>query len=225
MTKTKKPPYITAVKLAEYMTAKVLRRRQLVKELQKDRDFAKLYYGGVKKALPKYFKNGYDSSIIDDAIKNIEKKKSGTEWTDRDHPNSILALKSLKKMDPPNLENFEFVTDIKKLDHVMLSGVKVTLKPEIYLRNSKNGKVGAIKSHIAKTVTNRLNLDGMQYAANLLKYGFIQNGYEAKQIDNSGCICVDVFESSYNSAPNAYKASINRLEAACEEFLLRWESL
>lgn len=219
-------PYISVNKLAEYMSASATRRRQIIKTLKDDKDFFKLYYSEVRNILPKYFNSGYDNRILDAVIKKIEKKKGTTSWTDSDNPNSILALECLKGTELPDLTDYEIIEFETKIDSVMLGGVKVLIRPELYLRNLYSEKVGGIKFHISKTEANRLDLVGMQYVATIIKYGLIDvGGYTDKEIDNNGCFSIDVFSQNFGTAPTAYKRKLDGLIAACEEISARWLTL
>ena len=218
-------PYITVNKLAEYMQATSTRRRQIIKSLKEDKDFRKLYYAEVKNTLPGFFRSRYDHGRIDAAIKRIERKKGTTSWDGTDNPNSILALESLKNSTLPDLSNYEFVTDIEKLQNLNLQGVNISIKPEIYLRHKVSEKIGAIKAHIAKTKTNQLDSIGLQYAATIIKCGFMSLGYSESEIENRGCISIDIFQKSFDTAPRAYKRNLGALEASCEEIAARWVTI
>lgn len=106
-----------------------------------------------------------------------------------------------------------------------MGGVKVFIRPDIYIKNKFSGKVGGIKFHIAKTENNRLDLTGMQFVATMIKYGFLSIGYADKDIDNNGCFSIDVFEKNFGTAPKAYKRNLDALTAACEEIAARWPTL
>lgn len=218
-------PYITLNKLAEYMQANSTRRKQIVKSLKKDNDFQKIYYSEVKKVLSKYFKSNYEVSKIASVIRKIESKTAKSDWEKNDNANSILALKSLRDMQLPDLTNYELVTDIEKVNTIELSGVTVSIKPEIYLRNIETNRVGAIKFHLAKTANNRLSDSALTYAATLIKYGFIDYGVSENEIDDFACISVDIFHKQFCSAPKSYVRSLNALKAACEEIALWWDAI
>jgi hypothetical protein len=223
--KSEKEPYVSINKLAEYMQTGATRRRQIIKTLKEDKDFTKVYYSEVRNVLSKYFNSSYDSSIIDTVIKRIEKKKGTTAWQDTDNPNSVLALVCLKETVLPDLTDYEIVQPDEKIDSVMLGGVKVIIKPELYLKNKYSQKVGGIKFHISKTEGNRLALEGMQYVATMIKYSFTKIGYTEKEVDNNGCFSIDIFSKNFGTAPTAYKRSVDAMTAACEEIGARWPTL
>jgi hypothetical protein len=217
-----KAPYISMNKLAEYMTASAIRRRQIVKNLKKDSDFFKVYYSEVKNVMNKYFKSGYDSDLIEELIKKIESKTTTSDWDKSDNSNSIIALENMLESNLPDLSNYEFVKDTFKIKSVYLSKVEVTIKPSIYLINKSNDKVGAIKTHIAKTPDNQLEDENRSYAATLIKYALIDSGLDEKKIDDSACISYDIFKKDYSTSSKSYKRTLASLEAACEEIALRW---
>lgn len=221
----KSDPYVSVNKLAEYMLANPTRRRQIIKTLKADKDFTKTRYSEVRNLYSKYFAGGYDNAILEGAIKKIEKKKGTTEWDNDDNPNSILALRCLIETELPDLSDYDIVTDINKIDSIMLGGVKVIVKPDLYLRNKFSNKIGGIKMHIAKTESNRLELIGMQSVATIIKYAYIESGVPESAIDTNACFSIDVFSKNFGSAPKAYKRNVDALTAACEEIAARWPTL
>jgi len=130
-----KKPYISIIKLAEYISATPIRRRQIIKALKEDSDFKKNYYQLVKSILLKYFKSNYDEAILDQAIIDIKNKSISTKWDVSDTKNSIEAIECLRSATFPDLTNYDFVSHPQKIDNIILADVKVTLKPEIYLIN------------------------------------------------------------------------------------------
>jgi hypothetical protein len=223
-------PYISINKLAEYMNATSTRRREIVKSLKQDKDFITQRYQKVKVTVPSFFRKGYRESILDKAIADLESDlktidQKGDKWNYDNCSNSILALQALKETTMPDISDFKIVSDLPKLESITLAGVKVTIKPELYLRNIHSNKIGALKIHIAKTEKNRLTQEGMQYAATIIKYGFIENGYKEKEIDNNGCISLGIFEKNFGTSPRAYKRDVNALTASCQEIALWWDAI
>ena len=220
-----KKPYISINKLAEYMTANPLRRRQIITALKKDSDFIKVRYYEVRNIIVPFFKSEYDSSILDTTIKKIEEKVKDTTWTDSDDPNSILALNNLKSAELPDLSEYSIIDDSFNLKSINIAGVDVTIKPELYFANNLTKKVGALKMHIAKTPENQLKEENRLYASTLIKYAFLQSGFSEKEIDNNACISLDIFQKEYSFSPAAFKRKVDALTASCEEIALRWDTI
>lgn len=226
--KEKKPanlPYVSVNKLAEYMEANPVRRRQIIKNLKEDNTFIKARYSKVRIVLEEYFRTSYDKRVINDAIDAIQGTKHSTSWDENDFDNSILALESLRDIELPSMEEYEVFSHQPRLDKVELAGMNVGLKPDIYLKNIITGKISAIKFHIAKTEDNRLSEIPRQYVATMLRYGFLNQGFLDKQIDNNMCLSVDIFSGDYSSAPASYRKSLHSLTASCEEIIARWDTL
>jgi len=220
-----KNPYMSINRLAEYLDANSFRRKSIVKNMKADKDFMKAYYQPVYAIIPRYIRNGLDSALLKNAYKKLEAKDPDGTWETRDRKNSLLALKALQDIELPDFSDYDFVTDVEKLDKVELSGVTVGIKPELYLRNKYSDKIGALKSSIQKTEESHLTEKSRQYAATLIKWAFIEYGYEEKEIDNNACISLDVFAKGYSVAPGAYKQKVKDLESACQEIALWWNVL
>lgn len=218
-------PIMSVNKLAEYQQANSTRRRAIVKAMKQDKDFRKAYYSNVKNLFPKYVKSEYDESLLESKIKSLNKRNGDTKWENDDINNSIIALESLKSANLPDLSDYEIITDVKKLESIELSGVTIIIKPDMYLRNIHSKKIGGIKSHYSKTEKNRLGETGRASVATIIKYGFMELGYESKQVDNNGCVSIDIFNGEFSCAPGTYKKLIKDLSVSCEEIILRWNSL
>jgi len=218
-------PYISINKLAEYSQANATRRRQIIRSLKEDVDFKKNYYQSVRAFLPKYFESNYDENLIKDFISEIKKKDCNSSWTETDKENSVLALETLYFSELPDLTDYLFVGNEIKTDSIVLAGLNVRVKPDIYLKHKITGKYGAIKFHLAKTVQNRLNLNAMQCAATIVKYALLQEGYTLQEIDTNACISVDVFEGNYAASPSSYKRTMDSVTANCEEIYHRWDAV
>ncbi|UPT68716.1 MAG: hypothetical protein M0D57_08875 [Sphingobacteriales bacterium JAD_PAG50586_3] len=218
-------PYISMNKLAEFMTARPLRRKQIVKALRIDADYNKVRYSEVRNILPLYYKKEYDNTILTTCIDKIKAKTAISEWEISDNKNSILALKAILATDLPDLSNYTISNNLFKLNSMQISGVKVTLKPELYLQNKKTGKYGAIKIHFAKTLPNRLQHDNREYASVLLKYAMLEEGIESKEIENKACFSHDIFLQEYSHSPATHISKIKEIQASCHEIASLWNTL
>jgi len=220
-----KKPYVSINKLAEYMTANAIRRRQIIKILKKDSDFYKVYYSEVRNVIPKFFKSNYDSDILDVLITKIEEKVVSTDWEKNDNSNSIIAIQNVLESNLPDLSNYNFIKDDFKIKKIELAGVTVTIKPDLFLQNKDNSKIGVLKHHIAKTPDNQLEDENRIYVATILKFALLEHGLEEKNIDDNACIAFDIFKKDYSTSSKSFKRTISAVEAACEEIALRWETI
>lgn len=220
-----KKPYISINKLGEYMQASPARRQAIVKQMKEDKDWSKAYYQAIYSVIPKYIRNGYDSSILENSITDIKKRVVNSDWEKRDRDNSIIALEALIDTEFPDLSDYEFVKDLPKLDKIIVGGVIVGIKPDIYLRNKYSKKIGALKTHVQKTEANQLNENSRQYVATLIKQAFFLEDYKQKDVDSNACISIDVFAKSFSVAPSSYVKRVKDLEASCKEISLWWDAV
>lgn len=156
-------------------------------------------------------------------IADIKEKEKLSSWQKDDGGNSMALLKHVLGMDFPILEEYEITDFTEENIRINLSGVSVSVRPDLILKHKTSGKIGAIKLHLPKT--NPLNAESLEYVATMLKYYFIHLGYKDKEISEDACIAIDVPTQLLSHAPKAYKMSVNRISAACEEISLRWDSL
>lgn len=49
--------------------------------------------------------------------------------------------------------------------------------------------------------------------------------FDQNEIDNNGCIYMDVFGKNYSVAPASYKKRIDELTSSCEEIALWWDKV
>jgi len=207
------------------MTAGAIRRRQIIKNLKKDSDFYKVYYSEVRNALPKFIKSGYDYDIIESVIEKIDEKEPANDWEKNDNSNSVIALENILESNLPDFEDYVFIKDDFKIKHINLGGVKITIKPDLYLQNLKNEKLGVFKFHIAKTPDNQLEDENRVFVATLLKYSMLECGIEPKSIDDNACISYDIFKKDFSTASRAFKRTVSSIESACEEISARWDTV
>lgn len=100
-----------------------------------------------------------------------------------------------------------------------ISGVLVSIRPDIYLKDDNDKVVGYIKLHFPKT--NPLTTISGEFVATALKT-FLQND-SPSPIDPKLCVVVDIPSATVFSAPKAGKKRMTDLEAACEEISDRWQ--
>jgi hypothetical protein len=214
---------ISINKLAEYMSANTLRRKQIVKDAKTPKKFIIARYSEARNAIKSYVISGFDADILTNCIISLEKKKPETPYQEDDTRNSIRALESLLSADIPDIEgcSIDLFTSDNKL--VTLKGLDISVNPDLVIKDNESGRIGGMKIHISKG--SQLSDDGRMYVATMLKYFHINCGVAEKEIEDKLCISMDVFGASYSTSPKAYKRTLHAIEAACEEIVSRWDSL
>ena len=102
-----------------------------------------------------------------------------------------------------------------------VAGVRVSIRPDAYLKNTITGDiVGAIKLHFPKTTP--LNDASAKYVATTLKV-FLSEEQGAEFVDPKKCYVVDVSTQAATCASKSFKKNMKDVVAACEEIRARWE--
>ena len=222
-----KNPYISINRLAEYATtSSSLRRRNIIKNLKEDKEFIAQRYSEVYNIMSPYFKSNCEENFFDPTIAKINAKTITSKWDKDDFRNSILALESLNQIAYPDFSNYDVLSTLTpKLDSISWNGVKVSIKPDVYLKHKKTNKVGAVKLNISKTTDSRLDDERREYVTAAMKYVFLDKGLVLAEIDNKACISLEAFGKEYSIAPAAYVNKIRHLQVSCQEIADRWDSV
>ncbi len=217
-----KTPRISVNKLAEYMIADPLRRRQIVKDQKNQEPVRTSPYSDARRFIKEFIGQHYNEGMLLSAIDTMEQKEVTGKWQITNQKNSLLALNHVIETHLPDLEEYD-ITYNKENNLIRLSGLDISVYPDVLLSHKNTGKKGGLKIHLSKD--NELLDPAMGYVGTLVKYHFIQMGMDEKEIDDNACISLDVFRRAYGVSPKAYKRTIGKVEAACEEICLRWERI
>lgn len=217
-----KSPRLSVNKLAEYMNADTLRRRQIVKDAKYPKSFKDTRYADARTGIKDYIIGGYDENIIGDIIRTLKQRPDGTDFQNNDIKNSIASLGHILSTELPNFENCTLQEFDGENTLINIEGLNISVYPDIIIKRNDNGKIGGLKIHLSKTYDLG---DGLIYVSTLMKYFFINCGYEENIIDDKLCVSVDVFRMKYEFSPKSYKRTIQRLSAACQEIVLWWDKV
>jgi len=219
ITKINHKPRFSVNKLGEYLTATATRRKKLIEDQKYPSTFITGTYKIAREAIIKYILKDYDAEILNDAIEKIRK---ADEIDDTEKANSILALEEVLKHDLPDLSSYKKVRYKPKSGKLRIKELDVSIRPDIILYKGK--KVGCIKIHIIKT--NRLTKEAGQCVTALLNQycnSAVIDGDEV--VDPKLCISFDCFGYTHEVASKSVTRRMANIEAACEEIVLRWDSV
>jgi hypothetical protein len=219
--KINKTPRFSVNKLGEYMLASASRRKKIIHDQKYPSNFIVSQYKEAREAIIKYILKDYDENII---IEAIEKIKNSITLKENDIENSILALNEILNNNLPDFSNFKKQRCKDNNPKIVIAGLEISVNPDIVVRNGK--KVGCLKTHVIKTEQNRLNKDASEYVGVLL-YQYAQNNLlkDGESVDPNLCISIDCFGNSHETAPKAVTRRLSNIQAACEEIVLRWDSV
>jgi len=226
MSKTRKTPRISANKLAEYLTANSIRRKQIVKDAKYPAAFMVTRYKEARDIIRDFAANKYTLADVDAFIEDFKAKPTSSEFQENDRISSINALEKLKKIDLSLLSGLKLEPNDNYDDVLKIAGVEVSVFPDIFITQVKGGKttVGALKIHITKD--NALNEES-QIIVGVLLYVYSEKFLSAvgSIASTKLCFSLDVFKERLQCCPPGYKNRFNRIEAACEEIALWWDTL
>lgn len=220
-------PRISVNKLGEYMIARPGRRKSIIKAQKYPSDFVVTRYQRAYGPIIEYLLS--DFSTDDPIIQGVEACETATptsEWDEQDINLSIEALDAFVRI----AEKIDLAgtirerTDMKESAGIVISGVDVSVRPEILIRSTdRKGSetYGGVKLLLSKTFPH--DGDSGEYAAAVL--GQSISSAVGSPIDNSLCLVIDVFSEETFHAPKALRRRMNDIEAACEEISRAWSSV
>lgn len=226
MTKTRKTPRISANKLAEYLTANSLRRKQIVKDAKYPTAPIVTRYKEAREIIQGYVNGDYTKKDLDNYIKAFKVKPTTSDFQENDRVSSILALEHLKKIDISTLSGLTLELNDNYDNLLKIKGVEISVYPDIFISQIKGGKksIGALKIHISKS--NALSEESQSIVGVLLylySEQFLTTGTDVAS--TKLCFSLDVFKERLQCCPPSYKNRVARIEAACEEIALWWDTL
>lgn len=218
-------PRISVNKLGEYMIAPPLRRRRIVADQKRPREFIVTRYRDAVGAMVEFLvAGGSNDRIITRAIAELEAKPVSTDFQSQDRDLSIEALESfLDTADQLDLNGLTMRAGDSDAKPLLIGGVSVSVRPEIVVtgQNRNGGTVGSIKLYLSKSFP--LNeTAGAYIGAGLTRFTdeYLAGSATA---DYRLCSVVDVFGQQVFTAPRAVQRRQNDIEAACEEIALLWD--
>lgn len=217
---------ISLNKLGEYLQVNPKRRKTIVTDAKDPKVFIVKRYEAARKVARNYIVSGGDSNILQKGIENLEDKEPTSPLQEQDKLLSIESLRQLIKLKLPDLSNFTIKSFNEKNAYLEISGVDVSINPDLIIRGELKGQkvVGAIKIHISKG--NQLNKEAAKNVATLLRE-FVEKKVAKphEKVYLPLCLSVDVFGNVIESASKSYKQRMSNIDYACEEIALWWDNV
>lgn len=215
---------ISANKLGEYLTATPVRRKQIIKDQKYPQPFITSRYKDARALLIEHLVS--ESKSIDSLKSKLAKllqNQTGSVFSKQDRGLSSEAVLSfLKLTDLSKLNDYQFIAVDKFSEkYVVLGNTKVSIRPDLFLRNKKTGQInGCVKFHFPKST--QLTEKSGNYVAALLREYMEKTTTDPSSIIFSKCIALDIHSGLLSEAPKANKKRLDDLIAACEEISVRW---
>ena len=214
-------PKISLNKLGEYMSATPARRRRIIEDQIAPKDFIASRYSDAREGIVDCISGKISEDELAQIAEDLRNKEYDSKFISQDKNLSADAIDGFLEISDQIPENYRFEkVPANEKSTFQISGVDVSVRPDVYIKNDENQLVGAVKIHFPKS--NPLTTASGEYVATALKV-FIQEGAK-NQVDHKLCLVVDVPSSSVITAPKAGKKRMNDIEAACEEINSQWKA-
>lgn len=224
--KVRDEPYASVTTLAEYLEASAVRRRSLLQKLKYPDPFSYRSYAASRPAIAQAIRTG-DRAHLDGALSTWCNDDSGTEYQKDLRQRCIDAAEAFLEMidgyspdDLPDLEPFELEDQaFRDREKIMISGVTVSVAPDLLVTDTSKDTRGAIRLHLSKTAA--FNDNQGAFAATLIDWWVSEHGGGLKsRLDH--CMLIDVFTGRIHTAPKAFKMRRREIAAACQEMADLW---
>lgn len=219
-------PRISVNKLGEYISAAPARRRRIVIDQKRPRDFIVPRYGAAVEKIVAYLSRRSSERDLLQAIDDLEDNCAGTEWQAQTNQLCAEAIGCfLDCVDLLELDGISLKVPSDAQAYLKIGGITVSVRPELAMegRLSRGAKSrGFLKLYFSKTYP--LDEQSGTAVATVLRQ-YAEEVISAAEVDNRLCVVVDVFAGKLFAAPKAYKRRMRDIEAACEEISRAWPML
>lgn len=217
-------PKISLNKLGEYLDATPARRRRIVQDQIDPKTFIAARYSDAREEISVYLAtNKLNDEQLINAASNLRNQQHESKFIAQDKSLSADAIDDfLEIADQVGADGYKLEKGSASEQVSMnISGVIISVRPDVYVKNDNNEIVGAIKLHFPKS--NPLNEKSSEYIATCLRV-YLEGKYDASKIDYKLCTVVDIPSGSVVNAPKATKKRMQDITAACEEIEARWKN-
>jgi hypothetical protein len=195
-------PKISLNKLGEYMTASPARRRRIVEDQINPKTFLVARYSDAREYIINYILGKSDEEELLDAAEKLRTQKYESDFTAQDKNLSADAIEDFLEVADQIPSGYVYEKAANFESSVLkISGVTVSIRPDIYIKNDNNKIVGTIKFHFPKT--NPLNPTSGEYVATALRT-FLQE-QESETVDHKLCLILDIPSENLIASPKATK--------------------
>lgn len=219
-------PRISLNKLGEYLTAAMPgRRRSIIKEQRKPKDFIVARYAQAEQAIKEYFTTYKpNTDQLRRAIASLSAMAHQESWEGQNADlctQALISFLSIAEQVPTN--GYAPVEGNNMVPKLKLAGLDVSVRPEVLLTDPDSGAiVGGIKLYLGKT--HPLSGDAMAIVSTVLYRYLAETLSDDAVVAPQNCFVVDVFAGKVVHAPRAYKRSMQHVRAACNEIATLWRA-
>jgi hypothetical protein len=220
-------PRISVNKLAEFMTVKPARQRQILRDQKYPGDFKGMFHKEAAEAVATCLASNLENTdVLDRAIRLLEQQTPEKIGTQRRISANIDSLQTfIDMLDEIDLKGATPSLGSHSSRGLTIRNVGINVRPEITLQgNGKSGLslVGALKVHFPTTFA--LNADSAGYISALL-----QEWSKASQPDGQTygpfCPVIDVGSRAIYPGVKSTAKRLKDIEAACSTIAALWPTI
>lgn len=219
-------PRMSLNKLGEYLTAAMPgRRRTIIKEQRKPKDFIVARYAQAEQAIKEYFTTHKPSTDqLRRAIASLSAMAHQESWEGQNADlctKALISFLSIAEQVPTN--GYMAVEGNNKAPKMNVAGLDISVRPEVLLTDPETGTtVGGIKLYLGKTYP--LSDDAMTIVSTVLYRYLAETLSDEAMVAPENCFVVDVFAGKVMHAPKTYKRNMQHVRAACNEIATLWRA-
>lgn len=203
------------------MNATPARRRRIIEDQITPKEFIAARYSDARENISSHIAGEISEDDLSKIAEDLRNKNYESKFTAQDKNLSADAIDSFLEISDQLPEQYKFEkVPANDKSTLQISGVEVSIRPDVYIKNDIDEVVGAVKLHFPKS--NPLTTTSGEYVATALK-AFLQENTNSP-IDSKLCLVVDVPSANVIPAPKAGKKRMIDLEAACEEIDAQWKA-
>ena len=220
-------PHISINKLAEFMSAKPARQRQILRDQKYPTDFKGMYYKEATETISHAIaSNLEDLDSIDKAIDILEQMSPEKIGTQRRIAANIDALETFRDMlDKVDITGATPIRGGISQPKLSLMGVEISVRPEIILKLQGKTKqlIGAIKLHFPRTFP--ISDDSSGYLSAVLQEWAKIAMPDDGAVSGAHCYVIDIGASRVYTGVKATANRMRDIEAVCENIAALWPTI
>ncbi len=226
--KVRTNPRISVNCLAEYLVVGAARRRRIVYEQKRPKNYQAPYYTYAEEAIVKFLASPErDFGVLDQAAANLQALETVSrriKWELTRRAACTEALQAFRDLAAGDLFAGLTVTRAPQNPRLLqLGGIGVSVRPEVLLETlGKEPRLGGAKLFFSKNEA--LTEDRALYAGTILHQYLDTHPKRTGMVDYRHCLVIDVFAKKVFAAPRTYKRKRTDIEAASLEITLAWET-
>jgi hypothetical protein len=218
-------PRMSVHAVAEYIVSPPARGRTIVADQKKPKDFKVIFYSRPEHAIARCLASGgKDYTPLETTVRELRALTPTKRYGLLRRDTGIEAIGSFREM----LKETELdVAGLKlarqRFEPIKISGVAVSVRPELLIVNEDAKLVGCVKLYFSKA--DLLSEERARYTATLL-HQFVQEALGAGQsADWRRCYVLDVFGRQVWNASRTFTRRRKEVAAACATVRAIWPTI